>query len=193
MSSQLIPEEKRFTRYHVNLAMQAFFSHYNVTDKKVLSISGRPPYLPECDCTTTYYPSVDVTNLPYASETFDLVLSSFVIEHVFDPLKAVDEKYRVLKPGGVAITITNGLYPYHGEGNGGDYWRFTTDGMKLLTHRFSQTRIDFAGNELMVKMLLECKGKAWEGNLSTDFPGVLAKLQKKDHLWQIVVWAISTK
>lgn len=45
----------------------------------------------------------DLTVLPYADNTFDLVLAAHVLEHLPDPNRAIDELFRVLKPGGVLI------------------------------------------------------------------------------------------
>jgi len=42
-------------------------------------------------------------NLPYADNTFDIVHSHHVFEHVADPMKAAQEAYRVLKPGGLVL------------------------------------------------------------------------------------------
>jgi SAM-dependent methyltransferase len=60
----------------------------------------------------TYYPNlelskVDLENeqLPYADDTFDFVYSKSMIEHFYYPEKIVEEIYRVLKPGGTAITL----------------------------------------------------------------------------------------
>lgn len=41
----------------------------------------------------------DITNLPFADETFDAVICSEVLEHIPDHRKAVSEIIRVLKPG----------------------------------------------------------------------------------------------
>ena len=38
--------------------------------------------------------------LPFASDTFDLIVSLQVLEHVQNPPKVISELYRVLKPGG---------------------------------------------------------------------------------------------
>ena len=46
------------------------------------------------------YPEVDMQRLPYASDSFDLVLHSDTLEHVPDPVRALGECLRVLKPGG---------------------------------------------------------------------------------------------
>ncbi len=45
----------------------------------------------------------DITNLPFADTTFDLVLCSHVLEHVPDDGAAIDELFRVVRPGGVAL------------------------------------------------------------------------------------------
>lgn len=45
----------------------------------------------------------DLTALTYADESFDIVLTSDVLEHVPDPLAALKETYRVLRAGGVHI------------------------------------------------------------------------------------------
>lgn len=46
---------------------------------------------------------VDITNIPYADRTFDVVLCNHVLEHVPDDRKAMRELRRVLKDDGVAL------------------------------------------------------------------------------------------
>jgi len=51
--------------------------------------------------------------LPFEENTFDYVISSDVIEHTPDPLAAVKELIRVLKPGGkICITVPNRTFWY---------------------------------------------------------------------------------
>lgn len=45
----------------------------------------------------------DICNLPFADESFDWILCNHVLEHIPDDTKAMQELYRVLKPGGIAI------------------------------------------------------------------------------------------
>jgi SAM-dependent methyltransferase len=60
-------------------------------------------------------------NLPYASATFDLVLSHEVLEHVDDDRAAVQEIARLLRPGGrLVIFVPNRGYPFETHGV---YWR----------------------------------------------------------------------
>jgi SAM-dependent methyltransferase len=59
--------------------------------------------------------------LPYTANSFDLVLSHEVLEHVQDDRQAVAEMVRVLKPGGRAVIFApNRLYPFETHGH---YWR----------------------------------------------------------------------
>lgn len=45
----------------------------------------------------------DVNNLPFADNTFDVVLVAHVLEHMADPKRALAELHRVLRPGGRLI------------------------------------------------------------------------------------------
>ena len=59
--------------------------------------------------------------LPFANDTFDLILSNEVIEHVADDRAAVAEMARVARPGGrVVIFAPNRWYPVEQHGV---YWR----------------------------------------------------------------------
>jgi SAM-dependent methyltransferase len=52
------------------------------------------------------YPEVDMTAMPYSDRSFDLVVHSDTLEHVPDPMRALEECRRVLKPSGAcAYTI----------------------------------------------------------------------------------------
>ncbi len=44
-------------------------------------------------------------DLPFKDNTLDFIISSHVVEHYFDPIKAMKEWYRVIKPGGYIFTI----------------------------------------------------------------------------------------
>jgi len=46
---------------------------------------------------------MDIHQIPFEKNTFDVVLCNHVLEHVQDDIKAMSEIHRVLKPGGFAI------------------------------------------------------------------------------------------
>ncbi len=45
----------------------------------------------------------DICNLPFGENEYDLIFCNHVLEHIPDDTKAMQELYRVLKPGGMAI------------------------------------------------------------------------------------------
>jgi SAM-dependent methyltransferase len=77
--------------------------------------------------TMASYPQVDMHHLPYESDYFDFVVHSDTLEHVGNPIHALQQCHRVLKPNG-ALCFTapvlvdrmtrdrDGLQPsYHGS------------------------------------------------------------------------------
>jgi SAM-dependent methyltransferase len=59
--------------------------------------------------------------LPISTDSFDVILSHEVLEHVRDDCGSVEEMVRVLKPGGVIVLFVPNLgYPYETHGI---YWR----------------------------------------------------------------------
>jgi SAM-dependent methyltransferase len=52
------------------------------------------------------YVNLEEGKIPYKDNSFDVVYSKSVIEHMHDPLKFVTESFRVLKPGGVLLVLT---------------------------------------------------------------------------------------
>ena len=45
----------------------------------------------------------DICNLPFENDSFDVILCNHVLEHIPDDTKAMQELYRVMKPGGMGI------------------------------------------------------------------------------------------
>lgn len=72
--------------------------------------------------------AADSTIVDIADETYDLVLSTQVLEHVQNPEVYLREAFRVLKPGGTLLITTHGTFPDHGCPY--DYWRWTNDGLR---------------------------------------------------------------
>ncbi len=100
--------------------------------------------------------------IPDAS--YDGIICCAVLEHVYDPFRAVEEMKRVLKPGGQLFAYVPFLYGYHARpGAYSDYYRFTHEGVQYLFRKFHD--IDLC---------------AVRGNFSTLMnllPGKLGRLQ----------------
>jgi SAM-dependent methyltransferase len=65
--------------------------------------------------------NADGGDIPLPTDTFDLILSHEVIEHIPDDRRAVSEMVRVLHPGGLIILFCpNRWYPFETHGI---YWR----------------------------------------------------------------------
>lgn len=88
-----------------------FFS----TKKKVLHFAPEQAFykrfktLKNLDYTTTDLLSpiadvkADICDLPFQDNSYDIILCNHVLEHIPDDTKAMQELYRVLKPGGMGI------------------------------------------------------------------------------------------
>lgn len=107
------------------------------------------PYLEQVeykilDPVDTFDPDIigDIHNLPFENNSQDAILCLAVLEHVENPIKAVEEIHRVLKPGGYSFIYVPFLYYYHAEaGYYGDFWRFTRDSLGWLAKPFSSVEI----------------------------------------------------
>lgn len=79
------------------------------------------------------YPEYDAQSLhQFKDETFDVVFSHQVIEHIPKPWIAAAEMNRVLKKGGIGIHTTCAYNPRHGYPAFKDYYRFLPDGLAEL-------------------------------------------------------------
>lgn len=72
-------------------------------------------------------------NIPFQDNYFDAVILTQVIEHVEEPIKSLDEIYRVLKPGGYLMLAWPFLFPIHEAPR--DFFRYTYYGMKYMAER----------------------------------------------------------
>jgi SAM-dependent methyltransferase len=76
----------------------------------------------------------DAQALGIRDDAFEIVLCTEVLEHLPEPQRAVDEMFRVLKPGGRLLLTTRFLFPIHDAPH--DYFRFTKYGLRHLLRRF---------------------------------------------------------
>lgn len=102
----------------------------------VLSVGGGPTrdgeYLTNLNIGT--FPNVDIVgdahDLPYMNESVDAIYCSAVLEHVKEPITAVREMHRVLKPKGQVLSVIPFMQCYHGYPH--HYQNFTIHGHEYL-------------------------------------------------------------
>jgi SAM-dependent methyltransferase len=74
---------------------QAFYKRFRQMTN--LSYTTTDLYSPLADV------KADICNLPFEDNSYDIILCNHVLEHIPDDTKAMQELYRVLKPGGMGI------------------------------------------------------------------------------------------
>ena len=141
--------------YLVLRSRRAIFSRWignlGREDLTVLDVGGRyQPYRPLFGKTLAHYVAVDVMKtelvsvvadghaLPFAAESFDVVIATQVMDYFREPADAVKQIHAVLKPGGVFLASVAACAPIFAEG---EYWRFTRPGLRTLLNSFAQVEI----------------------------------------------------
>ncbi|MAW93987.1 MULTISPECIES: class I SAM-dependent methyltransferase [unclassified Leeuwenhoekiella] len=87
-----------FKTYHKVLHFapeQAFYKRFR--NLKNLEYTTTDLFSPLADV------KADICDLPFDDNSYDIILCNHVLEHIPDDTKAMQELYRVLKPGGMAI------------------------------------------------------------------------------------------
>ena len=134
------------------------------------------------DASPRYNPTIvgDAHNLPLADGSVPAILSLSTLEHLEDPKRAMDEIYRVLKPGGKALIYTHFIYPYHARaGAYGDYCRFSEEAMRYLFRDFTHVELKKEGGWFRA-MFFFLPGQKYLRFLGEPLTYVLDKLFKTE-------------
>ena len=103
---------------------------------RVLDIGAGGRQIAEHVVAVDYFPFAntdvisDIHQLAFADSSVDAVVCTGTLEHVRDPGRALDEIFRVLKPGGLVHLEVPFMQPYHADPV--DYWRWTLPGLRLF-------------------------------------------------------------
>ena len=77
----------------------------------------------------------DAARLPFAADTFDLVLCTQMLEYAPDPAGVINEFHRVLRPEGVLLLSAPSIFPRDSDH---DAWRFFPGALGSLLSIFSE-------------------------------------------------------
>lgn len=133
------PRPTHFTRYvmyrRLRSVVENVIGRNDGAGMKALTISGsriaRHIGLGSAEVVDAQYPKFNILSLPMPNDSFDVVLSDQVLEHVEgDPFVAMRESVRVTRPGGYIIHTTCFFNEIHCEPD--DFWRFTPQALRLL-------------------------------------------------------------
>ncbi|HEY9809289.1 MAG TPA: class I SAM-dependent methyltransferase [Halomicronema sp.] len=143
---------------------------------EVYGVEVEPLYVEICEKRFTQlekmYPSLyDGLNLPYADNTFDVIISSHIIEHTESPFKYLKENLRVLKTGGYLFLE----YPtrYHNK--------------ELHTNLPSLEWLPILLRYLLIKSLTSKLSPLAE-NVKNRYQIILKTQLKPISFWQIQAW-----
>jgi len=89
------------------------------------------------------------------------ILALEVLEHVPNPFNAINECFEALSPKGVLILSTPWIIPVHDSPH--DYWRFTPEALRKLTHNFDEVEIIARGDEFDSVIALMLRGLFGKG------------------------------
>lgn len=86
----------------------------------------------------------DIHKTTIPGNQFDTIIMIEVLEHLYNPFKAIEEVHRIARTNANVIATTPFIHPYHGEPH--DYFRFTEYGLRKIFENFSKVEIISYGN-----------------------------------------------
>jgi SAM-dependent methyltransferase len=108
--------------------------------RRSISAAGVDESLPDSD--TLAFVQSESDHVPAPNDTFDVVFSWSVFEHVDDPVEMLREVSRILKPDGVFFLQ---LWPFFSSQHGGHLWLTIDEPFAHLTRSPSSIEDDLAG------------------------------------------------
>lgn len=127
-----------------------------------------------CEEPRLTYSAVDPYRFPIPDDTYDIVLSGQVIEHVAKIWDWLRELARICRPEGQVITIGPVSWPYHKSPI--DCWRIFPDGMRAL-YEYAGLHVESSRCESLeaphLRRPIPGRSSAWQPRRQRVFAGLL--------------------
>jgi SAM-dependent methyltransferase len=120
----------------------------------------------------------DIHKLTFEDGSIGSVIALETLEHVADPLRAMQEIHRVLKPGGVTAISSLMFFPIHAHP--WDFWRFTPEGFELLLEPFESKLVIAVGYGEMPESVF---GVGIKGPMPDLGPDKLPRIKREHDHW----------
>lgn len=128
----------------------------------------------------------DAQRLGVTTASFDVVLCTEVLEHIPNPQQAIDEMFRVLKPGGRLVLTTRFLFPIHDAPH--DYFRFTKYGLRHLMRAFEIEALEEETTSVgTLAVLVQRLGLQTESPAGRAFSAIWLVLARLIRPWSFLV------
>ena len=129
----------------VTLSSQNPDAAFTSIDISLTSLEVAERSVRESGATNVYFEQADILDLKYPDDSFDHVFLCYVLEHLPDPITALQALRRVLRPGGTIITI---------EGDHGScYFHPTTPAARQIWQCLIDVQRRLGGNSLIGREL----------------------------------------
>ena len=126
----------------------------------------------------------DGHELPFADESFDVVTSTAVFEHLYNPFQAAREIARVLKKGGALVGSSAFLEPFHAN----SYFHMTHRGLREVLTRAGFTTVNIYPGWSFLESL---NGNFWIWN-QIGFAHKLSRIVNKIKFsWGRALWRVA--
>lgn len=112
------------------------------SDKAILNLGSGVKEIREDVINIDFFPFTnvdivaDITDLPIVDQSIDAVICEFVLEHLPNPERVIDEIKRVLRPGGVIYVSVPFVASFHSSPN--DFFRWSKQGLRILLKDFQE-------------------------------------------------------